>query len=196
MLKDRWDLSLMRIKLYSVLFITVFFSFTHFSNAEELPKIMPLELIEFGKKNHCPAIDEFYYLDGNIDPPFVYGIASGDRSNSAAFWCKSDKSKKFDHNIMIYIRDKVTVFSCSKLFSVSMSAPIGLRIVEGEWDLSEFDKEGEPVNESEGEGFETYSPKENANMIHSKALIMENIYQISLAYICYNGSWYNTILRH
>lgn len=173
----------MKINYTVLLFYFILLPFL--ANSAEKVQLMPTELINHAAKNGCYPVDDFYILDGNIDAPFVYGIAKGDKWKSAAYWCQKDKTKDFNYRIMIYLRDNSVDFSCNKSLLVdSISAPIGLSVIEKKWDLSTFKDNQDKLIKS---------PKK---FIFTKALIMENIYNITLAYICYEGIWYNSLLKH
>ncbi len=72
----------------------LFFSTSVF--AETQTYIMPEELIEIANSLNCEQVIDFYNeRPGMIEPPFAYGVLSGDRENSAVFWCKSKNDQRF-----------------------------------------------------------------------------------------------------
>jgi hypothetical protein len=50
--------------------------------------IMPRELVEFGAQKGCGPVEDFFDVEGMINPPYVYGYLPGAKDKSAVFWCQ------------------------------------------------------------------------------------------------------------
>ncbi len=64
---------------------------------------MPEELIEIAKSLNCDQVFGFYNeRPGRLEPPFIYGVLSGDRENSAVFWCMNKLNPRIYKLILVF----------------------------------------------------------------------------------------------
>lgn len=52
------------------------------------PFLLPKDLVEIAINRNCFQYTNFYNVVGQIDPPYIYGVAMGPDEHSAAFWCQ------------------------------------------------------------------------------------------------------------
>lgn len=151
---------------------------------------MPKELVLYGEKNNCRQIESKYYERmGNYGPPYVYGVIGkqtddsgkiGYLYNSAAFWCVNEDNK---YDIIIFFRDNLeTNFPCATEIPVQEEKYIfPLKVVERKWNLDEFQRmDGKKVRLK--------------GVYESRAIIQENDFYSTTAYVCYKGDWISSVL--
>ena len=56
--------------------------------------VLPRDLQFVADSLGCRIVKDFYSRTGMIEPPYVYGISSGEKESSAAFWCSGDTSDR------------------------------------------------------------------------------------------------------
>lgn len=145
--------------------------------------IMPKILVDYGIKHGCtPISDEFYQIEGNYLPPFVFGVLEGKKDESAAFLCRKTGGNGYD--VMIYVDPKSSIIKrCPISTYVNSSLPFGLTVEQKEWDLEALE-------------FTNDDGEIQTGKIKAKAILMTNDYYVTVGLICHNGEWLEALLAH
>lgn len=142
------------------------------ASAETL--VMPRDLVDFASANGCEPINDFYERPGFVDPPYVYGWITGDKENSAVFWCKKGERS---YQLMFMPADAKQLGGCSAIIQ-SQNHPRGLSIeTRSNLALNTFRYLADPKRT----GPATVVPK---------AKVLVNTYDgVGEDYYCHKGQW-------
>ena len=89
--------------------VMIFFALAALTSAsaqERDVNIMPRQLVELGQKHGCQQVNDFFAVDGMINPPYVYGYLPGPKEKSAAFWCQVDEKGERRFLLMIMAKEE------------------------------------------------------------------------------------------
>jgi hypothetical protein len=85
--------------------VIILFCLVSFASAEERYLKQLQELIEIGKTHGCKPVEfDLTKWPGGVDPPFLYGILPGEKSNSVAFWCKKVPESYPPYVLIVIVR--------------------------------------------------------------------------------------------
>jgi hypothetical protein len=75
------------------------------SSALAGPLVMPEELVQYAHKLDCDQVEDFFQGRSMINPPYAYGYLSGDRRDSAVFWCQKTIGDQRQFYLIIMLQD-------------------------------------------------------------------------------------------
>ena len=139
--------------------------------------VMPQDLVTYAHTLGCSQLVDFFERPGMIEPPFVYGIAPGEKEDSAAFWCEKAVKGTKAYLLAIKIADEGRLGGCPTKIEW-WNHPRGLSVEHrGNLDLRRFHF----VND----------PKRSAPAATvPKATVIVSYYDgVSDEFYCYDGSW-------
>jgi hypothetical protein len=85
--------------------VVILFCLVSFGFAEERYLKPPQELVEIGKTHGCKPVEfDLTKWPGGVDPPFLYGIAPGEKSDSVAFWCEKVPKSYPPYILIVVVR--------------------------------------------------------------------------------------------
>lgn len=67
---------------------------------------MPQDLVTYARENGCSEIEDFFDRDGQVNPPYVYGLLPGNSEDSAAIWCANKKDASKPYLLLFMAKDK------------------------------------------------------------------------------------------
>jgi hypothetical protein len=140
--------------------------------------VMPKELVEAATHTGCEQVHDFFDRVGAVDP-YVYGVASGETTDSAAYWCGRELEGKrtFQLNLWSRKQNESKVLGCANVIHVDYY-PRGLRLVRlRAVSLVNFREVG--TNQSAPKGV----------TISSIRAIITSYDGLQSTFICYGGKW-------
>ena len=139
--------------------------------------IMPRELVDFAHANGCTPNDDFYNRPGMVNPPFVYGLVSGNQEDSAVFWCRKLEKSDRPYNLMFKARDPKQLAGCPAVIEW-WNPPRGLSIeTRRTLALSDFRYVASPKQAGP------------AIAVSSAKLVLSSYDGITDAFYCYKEQW-------
>lgn len=139
------------------------------------PAQLPEELAELTRANGCAAIDDFFVRPGMVEPPYVYGVLSGAKEDSAAVWCR--RAKASEKPFLLLFKDAKGAMSCPTKIEW-WNYPGGLSLeTESKVSLAEF----RSAKDGKTKGPSVSIPK---------AVLLVNYYDgVSDQFYCHQGQW-------
>jgi hypothetical protein len=139
--------------------------------------VMPRELVKASRANGCAPIENFYDRPGMINPPYAYGLLTGEPEGSAVFWCKKIERSDRPYLLMIKAANIGALAGCPTKIAW-WNDPAGLSIeVRKSLSLKNFRYTAEPA-------------RNGPAVIVSLAKVIVNYYDgVSDIFYCHKGQW-------
>jgi len=146
--------------------------------AESPTYVMPKELIDIANSLNCEQVTDFYNnRPGMIEPPFAYGALSGERENSAVFWCRS-KNAPNSYKLVLVSRKNFREKWKHEIIFETKNYPDGLSILEGlKISLDNFQYTADPKKRGPN------------NVLPSSKVILSYYDGVAEYFYNYNGHW-------
>ena len=170
-----------------IIFIVLTFGFFVFLWSKETTseildqcQLLPEELLLYANKRGYRQVTDFYKnRPGMLNPPYVYGVLTGHKEDSAAFWCERTVNNRIKYFLIIMITNEPNqdVCKCKNIIEWH-NYPGGLSV---------FDD----PNTSLDEFYYIDNPKKNlesGNFMKGRGILSE--YDgVETLFFCYNGKW-------
>jgi hypothetical protein len=139
--------------------------------------VMPRELVDFARSQGCTPIDEFYERPAMINPPYVYGFASGDAENSAALWCRKLEKSDEPYLLLLKVAREELLGGCPPRIEY-WNYPKGLSVqTMTSLNLSEFRVAVDPKH---------HGPR---IVVPTAKVIVSEYDGLEEVFLCYRGAW-------
>ena len=104
---------------------------------------IPKELLPALKYGDCRLIEDHYEKEFSIDPPYIYGVNTSIKTNSAAILCEANSASKNRQYKLIVVERKNAMSDFSRISEcksdiIINQSPGGLSLVNKEMNLSSF----------------------------------------------------------
>ena len=109
-----------------IVILVIVLSSTYSATAQT--KLLPQDLTVVAEKCNCEQINDFLDRPGMIEPPYVYGVLSGEKENSAVFWCQA-KGRKKSYNLILTTRKTEVDPWSYEIIITTQNYPRGLSII-------------------------------------------------------------------